>query len=159
MVDDAISALGIATGVIHTEIKLTPEGPRLIEVNGRLGARPPFILQRVSDVNLFLGACLLAVGAPAGVDAPAECSGVGYWLMLQPPMSARRIATIDGLGDLAAGADVDTVSVNRRPGEAVDWHEGTDGQVVTVRGRASDHGAMASAIEFIRRTVHIGYQE
>ena len=31
----AIEALGITTGCLHTEIKFTPEGPRIIEVNGR----------------------------------------------------------------------------------------------------------------------------
>jgi biotin carboxylase len=158
MVDDAISALGIATGVIHTEIKLTPEGPRLIEVNGRLAARPPFILQRVAGVNLFLGACLLALGAPPGLSGPARCSGVGYWLMLQPPMSARRIAAIEGIKALAAAPEVDTVRLNRRPGEAVDWREGTDGHVATVRGRASDQGALVKVTEFINRTMKIDYE-
>ena len=79
MVADAIEALGIRTAVVHTEVKLTPEGPRLIEVNGRLGARPPFILQGISKVNLFLEACLLAVGLSSGVvaqsSAPALASG------------------------------------------------------------------------------------
>lgn len=34
----SVEALGIREGLTHTEIKLTPDGPRLIEVNGRLGA-------------------------------------------------------------------------------------------------------------------------
>ena len=33
----AIKALGVRVGFLHTEIKLTPDGPRIIEVNGRLG--------------------------------------------------------------------------------------------------------------------------
>jgi hypothetical protein len=37
LVERAGSALGIRTGILHTEIKLTPDGPRIIEVNGRLG--------------------------------------------------------------------------------------------------------------------------
>ena len=37
----AIVALGITTGCQHTEIKLTPDGPRVIEVNGRVGAGVP----------------------------------------------------------------------------------------------------------------------
>jgi len=39
MVDDTIRALGIRDAVIHTEIKLTADGPKLVEVNGRLGGR------------------------------------------------------------------------------------------------------------------------
>src|SRR5262249_24487816 len=33
----AVQALGITSGLTHTEIKLTASGPRIIEVNGRLG--------------------------------------------------------------------------------------------------------------------------
>jgi carbamoylphosphate synthase large subunit len=33
LTSEALRALGITTGVAHTEIKLTPDGPRIIEVN------------------------------------------------------------------------------------------------------------------------------
>ena len=159
MVGDAIEALGIRTAVVHTEVKLTPEGPRLIEVNGRLGARPPFILQGISKVNLFLEACLLAVGLSSGVVGPVECSGVGFWFMIQPPVSARRVRAIDGLNHLAEVAGIDTVRISRRPGESVDWRDGTDGHVLTIRGRVQDHDALAGTIESIRHTVQLDYEE
>jgi biotin carboxylase len=34
---DAIQALGLTTGAVHTELMLTAEGPVVLEVNGRLG--------------------------------------------------------------------------------------------------------------------------
>lgn len=34
---NAIRALGVISGIVHAELKLTPLGPRVIEVNGRLG--------------------------------------------------------------------------------------------------------------------------
>ncbi|WP_407554655.1 ATP-grasp domain-containing protein [Streptomyces sp. Pv4-95] len=37
VVTDAHTALGIRTGLTHTELRLTPTGPRVVEVNGRLG--------------------------------------------------------------------------------------------------------------------------
>jgi biotin carboxylase len=159
MVGDAIDCLGITTGVIHTEVKLTPEGPRLIEINGRLGGRPPFVLHSVSHVNLFQVACQVAVGTPVAFDGLADCRGVGFWLMLQPPMSARRVATVEGLDDLCGLHGVEVVRLDRRPGEAVDWREGTDSHVVTVQGRVTDHTALAETIESIRCTVKIGYEE
>jgi hypothetical protein len=159
MVDDAVAALSIESAVIHTEIKLTPQGPKLIEVNGRLGGRPPFVLRRVSAVNLFLAACLLAAGEPPRTNGLASCSGVGYWLMLQPPMSASRVSAVEGLGELAGVPAIDTVTLSRPPGDAVDWREGTDGVVITVRGGTSDHGALQETIDFIRRTVKITYDE
>jgi hypothetical protein len=159
MVDDAVAALAIESAVIHTEIKLTPDGPKLIEVNGRLGGRPPFVLRRVSEVNLFLAACLLAAGEPPRTNGLASCAGVGYWLMLQPPMSATRVTGVEGLGELAGVPAIDTVTLSRTPGEAVDWREGTDGQIITVRGGTSDHDALMETIDFIRRTVRITYDE
>ena len=77
MVDDTIAALGITDSVTHTEIKLTPEGPRLIEVNGRLGGRPPFVLSGISDTNLFQVACQVALGETVRIDSMTPCDGVG----------------------------------------------------------------------------------
>jgi biotin carboxylase len=37
MATEAVRLLGIVTGCVHVEIKLTPSGPKVIEVNGRLG--------------------------------------------------------------------------------------------------------------------------
>src|ERR1700722_9556475 len=37
----AIHALGVQTGCLHTEVKFTPDGPRIIEVNGRGGGSGP----------------------------------------------------------------------------------------------------------------------
>jgi biotin carboxylase len=157
MVDRAIEALAITDAVIHTEIKLTPDGPMLIEVNGRLGGRPPFVLRDVSTVNLFQAACRIAVGEPVSFDGLASCQGVGYWLMLQPPMSAERVASVNGLDELAGLDGVETVKLRRRVGEAVDWRGGTESQVLTVRGRTADHRALAGTLDSIRHTVSIGY--
>ena len=64
LASSALRALQIRDAITHTEIKLTPDGPKVIEVNGRLGGRPPFVLRRVSEVNLFAAACRVALGVP-----------------------------------------------------------------------------------------------
>jgi ATP-grasp domain len=157
LADAAIDALGITTGVLHTEIKLTPDGPRLIEVNGRLGGRPPFVLCRVSELNLFRVACRVALGDPVPEGGLARCDGVAYWRMIQPPRSARRVRTVGGLDEVAAEPCVDSVTLARHPQDAVDWREGTAGQVVTVRGRVPDLDALAQTIAVIDRTVSVTY--
>jgi biotin carboxylase len=158
MVDGAIEALGIRDAVIHTEIKLTADGPKFIEVNGRLGGRPPFVLRSVSNVNLFRSAFEVAVGKPVVFDGFAECHGVGFWLMLQPPMWARSVTRMNGLNELSDVAGVDTVSLGRRPGEPIDWREGTSSQVVTVQGRVADYDALEQTIATIRKTADIEYE-
>jgi biotin carboxylase len=158
MTTAANDALGIRDAVTHTEIKLGPDGPKLVEVNGRLGGRPPFVLRRVSNINLFEVAFQVAVGTPVAFDGLAECHGVGFWFMLQPPMSARSVAQISGVDDLSTIAGVDAVSLNRRPGEPIDWREGTSSHIVTVQGQVDDYDTLAQTIGTIRDTTKVVYE-
>ena len=158
LAERAIRALSITTAVLHTEIKLTDSGPRLIEINGRLGGRPPFVLRSVSDVNLFRAACDLALGETVVLDGLAPTRGVGFWWMAQPPQDAREVLAIRGLEVIRELPEVESVSLDRRPGDAVDWREGTSGQVVTVHGRVADLDALAATIEAIAETLQIDYR-
>jgi biotin carboxylase len=159
LVDDAVRALGIRDSVIHTEIKLTAEGPRLIEVNGRLGGRPPFVLETVSPVNLFAVTCQVAAGIPVKFEHPVPTTGVGFWLMLHGPTSARRVVAVEGLDRLAAMDGVDIVRTNRGPGSPLDWRSGTNAHVLAVRGRMADHAELAELVAAIRRTTVMTFEE
>jgi biotin carboxylase len=153
---DAIRALGIRDAVTHSEIKLSDTGPKLVEVNGRLGGRPPFVLRSVSETNLFQVALQLAVGEPVRFDTLAACNGVGYWRMVQPPMSATRVQRIAGIEELREFPGVE--SVNVRQNEVVDWREGTASWVFTARGHVASHDELAATIEHIASTVSIDYE-
>jgi biotin carboxylase len=155
MVDDTIAALGITDSVTHTEIKLTPEGPRLIEVNGRLGGRPPFVLSGISDTNLFQVACQVALGETVRIDSMTPCDGVGFWLMLHAPMEAHRVEAVEGIEMASTLPGITDVRVDRPPGAALDWREGTDGKIVTIQGNAADHAALASTVARLRATITI----
>jgi hypothetical protein len=158
MADDAISALGITDALIHTEIKLTPDGPKSIEVNGRLGGRPPFVLASISDVNLFKCAIDVALGVPVVFDHLATCRELGYWFMVQPPRDAVRLIAIDGIDVVSEMDAVDSVTLGRHLGDLVDWRDGTAAQVVTVRGRVADHETLASTIDAIEQSLSIAYE-
>ena len=155
----AIRALRITGAVLHTEIKLTPDGPRVIELNGRLGGRPPFVLQSVSEVNLFQVACRIALGESVRPSGLAECSGVGYWRMIQPPLTAARVRDVRGVAELRHAPGVGSATVNRGPGKDVDPAQGTDGAIVTVRGRVANLEQLAASIELIDDTVEIEYDD
>ena len=159
LVDDAVRALGIVDSIIHTEIKLTAEGPRLIEVNGRLGGRPPFVLESVAPVNLFAVACQVAAGVPVKFEHPVETTGVGFWLMLHGPTSARRVVRIEGMERLAALSGVDIVRVNRGPGTCLDWRSGTDAHVLAIRGRTADHAELEELVAAIRKSTVITFED
>jgi biotin carboxylase len=154
----SLLALGIEDAVTHTEVKLTPDGPKVIEVNGRLGGRPPFVLRSVSEINLFVVACQVAAGIPFALDGLAPCDGVGFWLMFQPPMAARRLVAVDGLAEVSALPGVTSASLNKSAGEEVDWQRGTYARVATVSGRVADHRALATTVAAIRSTLTFEYE-
>ena len=65
VVQDAHTALGYADGVTHTELKLTPAGPKLVEVNARLGGDLiPYLGLRASGVDPGAAAAAVACGRP-----------------------------------------------------------------------------------------------
>jgi hypothetical protein len=158
LADAAIEALGITVGMTHTEIKLTSDGPRVIEVNARLGGRPPLVLCNVSDVNLLRLSCLVALGDDITFPEFAPTREIGFWRLVQPPMDARSVRSVAGVKQVSASPTVDHVSLVRAPGDAVDWRLGSAGHVAYVNGRVADFDELASTIEFIDRTLQFEYE-
>lgn len=63
VVTDAHTALGIRTGITHTELRLTPTGPRVVEVNGRLGGDfIPLLGALATGVDQVAAAADIALG-------------------------------------------------------------------------------------------------
>jgi biotin carboxylase len=57
------AALGFHTGVTHTEFRLTPDGPRLMEVNARLGGDMiPYLGHLTTGVDVAMAAADTAAG-------------------------------------------------------------------------------------------------
>ncbi len=155
----AITALGLGPSVVHTEVKLTPEGPQLIEINGRLAGRPPFVLRSVSSQNLFRTACRLAVGEPIQLEELTPCSGIGYYRMLQPPVGAKRVVDVAGVDSVRQLPGVDTVIVNRGVGQPIDQFAGTDSPVITVRGQTPNLDELAKTIALLDESLQITYEQ
>jgi len=62
-VQDTHTALGFTDGMTHTELKLTPSGPKIIEVNARLGGDLiPYLGLRVSGMDPGLAAAAVSCG-------------------------------------------------------------------------------------------------
>ncbi|MER7759333.1 ATP-grasp domain-containing protein [Streptomyces sp. NPDC097619] len=137
----AVRALGIRHGLTHTEIKLTPEGPRIIEVNGRLGGYVPEILRRATGINLVRAALETALGTEPRIP-PARHRGVTYQYFLAPPPVAGTLLDVEGLDELAALPGVRSVEAHAAPGRRVDWREGTQSHLGIVYGTAPDHEAL-----------------
>ncbi|MBO0767950.1 MAG: ATP-grasp domain-containing protein [Solirubrobacterales bacterium] len=150
----ALRALGIHVGSVHTEVKLTPEGPRVIEVNGRIGGGVPEMLGAVSGFDLMRETLKLALGGTAPARGP-ELDRVGFLFYVQAPADMRTVTAVDGLDVLAAEPGVEEVILNRAPGDSVDWREGNHGHVFSARGVAGDHHELQSIARQIPELVAI----
>ncbi len=153
----ALGALGVRTGCLHTEIKLTPDGPRVLEVNGRLGGGVPEMLFQASGVSLVKLSMRVALGEPVAVDGPIPCARVGWCLLSQPPTSARRVVSVEGLDRLAGRPGVNEVFVNRAPGDRVDSRAGTRQYVYSVFGVSEDYDRLLEINRFLHEEVSIVY--
>ncbi|ATM24566.1 carboxylase (plasmid) [Streptomyces alboflavus] len=78
----ALTALGISSGVLHVEVRLTPQGPRIIEVNARLaGDLIPHLVHLATGLNLPHIAADLAVGAdPELLPSQSQSAAVRFLL-------------------------------------------------------------------------------
>lgn len=94
---DAVRAVGITSGLVHTELKLTATGPRVIEVNGRLGGFHAELYDRASGVDLLVLGIASACGMP--IDPPHAVPASGpvtfhYWN--QPPVGGGILRRVEG---------------------------------------------------------------
>jgi biotin carboxylase len=150
----AIRALGADVGCFHTEIKLTPSGPVVIEVNGRVGGGIPELLALTTGID-FLGMAMhIALGGNADLDL-LTFRGVGYQLQVQPPEDMHRITAIAGLEDVMALPGVREVKLNRGPGDDVDWRDGTVGYAFSVLGATDDYDGLRGIVGQLAELVRI----
>lgn len=144
----AVRALGVQTGVTHTEVKLTPQGPRIIEVNGRAGGHVVDILLRAGCFDLVLAALRLSLGLAPG--EPAALHGVSFHYMLLGPVSATELVAVEGLAETRALVGVTGADPLASPGDRLDWRVGN--QVLgLVQGQVPDHLALADTVAQIEK--------
>jgi biotin carboxylase len=146
----ALRALDVRTGCCHTEVKFTPQGPRVIEVNGRIGGGVPEMLSDITDIELLQVAMRIALGEEIHYEHPLVPERVGFLFYVHAPASMHRVTAVDGLERLAGDPRVTEAILSRGPGQAVDWREGNHGYVFSLRGTVADH----DELEEMDRRVH-----
>ncbi|GGU69955.1 hypothetical protein GCM10010211_39410 [Streptomyces albospinus] len=80
VVAEAHTVLGIRTGLTHTELRLTATGPRIVEVNGRLGGDfIPLLGTLATGVDPVAAATDLALGRTPGLTPTRDrCAEVRF---------------------------------------------------------------------------------
>ncbi len=155
----AVAALGVRTGCLHTEVKFTADGPRIIEVNGRLGGGVPEMLERAAGVSLLDLTLRVALGESFSVDSPVATSRIGYRFFLQPPTVSATVTAVEGITDFSNRAEVDTVSLHQAPGAALDWRDGSGNHIVAVVGSTDDEAQLQAAYRLLHQKVTVTYTD
>ena len=153
----AIAALGVTTGCLHSEIKFTPDGPRLIEVNGRVGGGVPEMLGRAAGVNLVEITLRVALGEEVGVEGPVATERIGYRFFLQPPSISATVTAIDGVDAVSDHPGVDTITVHHGPGSNLDWKDGSRNHIMAVVGSAADYDDLQEVNRLIHHEVQVTF--
>jgi biotin carboxylase len=155
----AIEALGVDTGCLHTEIKFTPDGPRIIEVNGRVGGGVPEMLGRAADIPLLELTLRVALGEEIRIDGPVATERIGYRFFLQPPAVSATVAAITGLDAVSDHPGVDTITVHQGPGADLDWKDGSRNHIMAVVGSAEDYTELQAVNRLLHKEVTVTYAD
>jgi biotin carboxylase len=156
---EALRALEVRTGCFHTEVKFTPDGPRIIEVNGRVGGGVPEMLDRAAGVPLLELTLRVALGEEVRIDGPVPTERIGYRFFLQPPAVSATVATIEGVSTLSDHPGVDTISVHQGPGADLDWRDGSRTHIMAVVGSARDDAELQAVNRLLNQEVTVTYTD
>ena len=105
----AAEAAGATNGPLHIELMMTPTGPWVIEINGRLGGSIPYIFSEITDVALFREVAKIALGIRPITSA--EFDGIGGMCNRHPPPGEGSVKHIVGLDEVSEMPGVRRVMV------------------------------------------------
>jgi biotin carboxylase len=152
----AIAALGVRDGATHIEVKLTPAGPKIIEVNGRLGGYVADIIRTARGFDLVRATLAAALGrAPAVPAASYRRHAFQYFIL--PPVHAVRLRRLDGAPQLRRADGIQLVEIFKEAGETLDWHQGTLSYAGIVHGAGHSHQDILRLVDLVKRTLRIEY--
>ncbi|KAA2267049.1 ATP-grasp domain-containing protein [Solihabitans fulvus] len=117
LLERAHRAVGFRNGLTHTEVMLTADGPRIIEINGRLGGDLiPYVASVASGIDPGRVAVQVTVGAQP--DLPAPRQRVARVTFLYP--SADTVVAGVDVDRTGLPPEVDTVAVLAMPGQRLE---------------------------------------
>lgn len=146
LADNAVKALGVVSGILHTEIKLTPAGPRIIEVNGRVGGYIPELAMRAAGIDLVDVAARIACGERVDLP-PVEPDRVHFQFTTPAPVRAGTVTAVCRRADLGDLPGLVGYLPLVRRGDAVGGFGTQDLNLVSVT--AEDHDALVPIIDMI----------
>jgi biotin carboxylase len=126
----ALDAIGMSTGLAHVEIKVTADGPRILEINGRVGGYVADLMEETTGIDLVEAAMLSALGRPPVLTT--EFAGFAMVCFVHAPEGATRVVRLADSSALQAVPGVWRVERQAGPGTSVSPEVGTASRVQTV---------------------------
>jgi biotin carboxylase len=97
----AHAALGVRTGATHAEVRLTPSGPRMIELGARLGGDLiPYLVHLATGVDLARAALDVAAGEHACLTPTRAAAAAIRFVYPERDLRVRRLSADPALAEL-----------------------------------------------------------
>jgi biotin carboxylase len=154
----SLEALGITTGCTHTEVKLTPEGARVVEVNGRIGGNITTFIRGSAGVSVPHLAVDVALNRPMAQRGLLPCDHITFRVHGQPPMWATRFVDIEGLDAVARMPGVEEVALRQSLNTPVNWRSGAGYLIYLVTARANTHTEMLAMRSRILSAIRVTFK-
>jgi hypothetical protein len=155
----AIEALGIRDSIVHTEVKMTPSGPWIVEVNGRLGGGISNLISRVAGPPLVRWALRLALGLEVSEVPIVSAPPIAFFRWIVSPVDATVVTRIEGVRAARSLEGVDDAVLNRAVGEHVDPRESPFlNHVVRIDGMVDSYSHLEQLVnELIPAVLHVAW--
>jgi hypothetical protein len=154
---DAIAALGITNSLVHTEIMFTPAGPRVIEVNSRVGGGVTEMLYYSYDYDVVAAAAAVATGRPTSPRGPLLRSSAFF--TPQSPAANVVIAKAPTVQDLMACEPVQHAELPYSAGDRPAWERGTaDGCIARIVAAADSTEELLRLAQYLNSGSTFAYR-
>ncbi|MFG2873459.1 ATP-grasp domain-containing protein [Streptomyces sp. NPDC048337] len=147
-----LDAMGMDTGIVHLEFRLTPGGPAVMEVAVRTpGDRLMDLLGMAYGIDWYETVIRMALGRELPPPPTALCRTASYL----PSAHPGTVAEVQGLAEVLAHPAVVEAEVNVAPGDAVAPLRSSAGRVGQVLLKASDAKTLEAALDEVRGTLRV----
>lgn len=150
-----LDAIGIRDGVCHTELRVGPDGPVVIEGHNRIGGDAiPDLVRGVYGLDLSTYALAWPFGLVEELPEAPQPRGAGSsrFLISEPG----RVESVEGVEAAAALPDVLEVRVTAHPGDAVrELHDNWDRLGLVAVHAPDPDAAIRRGAEVLRETVRV----
>lgn len=154
--ESVVRAVGINAGPFHAEVRLTEDGPVLIEIAARLpGDHMPYMAEATTGINL--ASCTLAALLGQKVPMPAEPMAVvaANQYIVAPELAGQPYRRLEGLEAIRSMAETEEVTVFIPPGTTLPMGKNALTRLAEIRYHADNIAAADEFRQRILKTVRV----